>query len=119
MTLVERKSGFVLLAKLSSMTSDLVVRAIEATLMPLNSRAKTLMVYSGKEFADHKAIDQALGIQTIFTDPPCIWQRGSKANFNVLLPKYIPKKGLMETVTEEELTMIETDLITGLESGSN
>jgi IS30 family transposase len=37
-------------------------------------------------------------------------QRGSNENFNGLLRQYIPKKGRMETVTDEELTMIENRL---------
>ena len=88
-------------------TSRLVGRDIEAKLKPLNSRVKTLTVDNGKEFADHQAIDQALSIQTYFADPYCIWQRGSNENFNGLLRQYIPKKRRMETVTDEELTMIE------------
>jgi IS30 family transposase len=36
--------------------------------------------------------------------------RGSNENFNALLRQYIPKKRRMETVTEEELTMIENRL---------
>jgi IS30 family transposase len=67
-------------------------------------------VDKGKEFADHQAIDQALGIQTYFADPYCSWQRGSNENFNGLLRQYIPKKRRMETVTEEELTMNENRL---------
>jgi IS30 family transposase len=59
-TLVERKSGFALLAKVPNKSADLVGRAIEAKLKPLNSRVKTLTVDNGKEFADHQAIDQAL-----------------------------------------------------------
>jgi IS30 family transposase len=55
---------------------------------------KTLTVDNGKEFADHQAIDQALGIQTYFADPYCSWQRGSNENFNGLLRQYIPKKRL-------------------------
>jgi IS30 family transposase len=99
-TLVERKSGFALLAKVSNKTADLEGRAVEAKLMPLNSRVKTLTVDNGKEFADHQAIDQALGIQTYFADPYCSWQRGSNENFNGLLRQYIPKKRRMETVTK-------------------
>jgi IS30 family transposase len=109
-TLVERKSGFALLAKVCKKTADLVGRAIEAKLMPLNSRVKTLTVDNGKEFADHQAIDEALGIQTYFADPYCSWQRGSNENFNGLLRQYIPKMRRMETVTDEELTMIENRL---------
>ena len=109
-TLVERKSGFAVLAKVSNKTADLVGRAIEAKLKPLISRVKTLTVDNGKEFADHQAIDQTLGIQTYFADPYCSWQRGSNENFNGLLRQYIPKKRRMETVTDEELTMIENRL---------
>ena len=109
-TLVERKSGFAVLAKVSTKTTDLVRRAIEIKLKPLCSRVKTLTVDNGKEFADHQAVDQALGIQTFFADPYCSWQRGSNENFNGLLRQYIPKKRRMETVSEEELTMIENRL---------
>ncbi len=110
MTLVERKSGFALLAKVSNKTADLVGRAIEARLLPLNARVKTLTVDNGKEFADHQAIDEALGIQTYFADPYFSRQLGSNENFNGLIRQYIPKKRRMETVTDEELTMIENRL---------
>ena len=112
MTLVERKSGFAVLAKVSNKSADLVGRAIEVKvkLLPLKSRVKTLTVDNGKEFADHQAIDQARGIQTYFADPYCSRQRGSNENFNGLLRQYIPKKRRMETVTDEELTMIENRL---------
>jgi IS30 family transposase len=109
-TLVERKSGFAVLAEVPNKSADLVGRAIEAKLKPLNSRVKTLTVDNGKEFADHQAIDQALGIQTYFADPYCSWQRGSNENFNGLLRQYIPKKRRMETVTDGVLTMIENRL---------
>ena len=109
-TLVERKSGFAVLAKVSNKTADLVGRAIEEKLKPFGSRVKTLTVDNGKEFADHQAIDQTLSIQTYFADPYCSWQRGSNENFNGLLRQYIPKKRRMETVTDEELTMIQNKL---------
>ena len=109
-TLVERKSGFSLLAKVPNKCADLLGWAIEAKLKPLNLRVKTLTVGNGKEFADHQPIDQALGIQTFFTDLYCSWHRGSNHNFHGLLSQYIPKKRRMETVTDEELTMIENRL---------
>jgi IS30 family transposase len=49
-------------------------------------------------------------IQTYFADHYCSWQRGSKMNFNGLLRQYIPKKWSMETVIDEELTVIENRL---------
>ena len=109
-TLVERKSGYAVLAKVSNKTADLVGQAIEDKLGPLAARVKPLTVDNGKEFANHQAIDQALGIQTYFADPYCSWQRGSNENFNGLLRQYIPKKRRMETVTDEELAMIQNRL---------
>jgi IS30 family transposase len=109
-THVERKSGFAVLAKVSNKSADLVGRAIKARHLPLNARVKTLTVDNSKEFADHQAIDQNLGILTYFADPYCSWQRGSNENFNGLLRQYIPKKRCMVTVTDEELTMLENRL---------
>lgn len=109
-TLVERKSGFAVLAKVLHKSADLVGRAIEEKLKPFGSCVKTLAVDNGKEFANHQSIDQTLDIQTYFADPYCSWQRGSNENFNGLLRQYIPKKRCMETVSDEELTMIENRL---------
>lgn len=109
-TLVERKSGYAVLAKVRNKTAELVGQAIEDKLRPLAARVKTLTVDNGKEFANHQAIDQALGIQTYFADPYCSWQRGSNENFNGLLRQYIPKKRRLETVTDEELAMIQNRL---------
>ncbi len=85
-TLVERKSGFAVLAKVSNKSADLVGRAIEAKLKPFYSRVKTLTVNNGKEFADHQAIDQTLGIQTYFADPYCSWQRQQRELQRITAP---------------------------------
>ena len=110
LTLVDRKSGFAVLAKVTSKTADLVGRAIEAKLKLLRSRVKTLIVDNGKEFANHQSIEENLGIQTYFAYPYSSWQRGSNENFNGLLRQYMPKKRSMETVTGEELKMIQEKL---------
>lgn len=109
-TLVERKSGYAKIIKVPNKTAELVSQAVEHQLGPLIARVKTLTVDNGKEFAYHQKVDQALGIQTYFADPYCSWQRGSNENFNGLLRQYIPKKRRLETVTEQELNMIENRL---------
>jgi transposase, IS30 family len=70
----------------------------------------TLTLDNAKEFADHQSIDQTWGIQTYCADPYGSWQRGTNENFNGLLGPYIPKKRCLETVTDEELLMIESRL---------
>ena len=109
-TLVERKSGMGLLAKVPFKRADLVAQAIEQRLKPYASLAKTLTPDNGKEFWQHQEIDQALGLQTYFADPYSSCQRGSNENFKGLLHQYVPKKRALSTVTPEELTMIENRL---------
>lgn len=58
---------------------------IESKSKPLISRVKSLAVDNGKEFVDHQAINQSLGIQTYFADPYCSWECGSNEHFNGLL----------------------------------
>jgi IS30 family transposase len=59
-TLVERKSGFAVLANVYNKSDDLVGRAIEAKLKPLLTRVKTLTVGNGKEFAETRPSIRAL-----------------------------------------------------------
>lgn len=106
-TLVERKSGFAVLAHVTRKTSDLVSQAIISGLKPLAHRVKTVTYDNGKEFADHAVVDKALDSTAYFADPFASWQRGSNENFNGLLRQYIPKKRPLSTVTSDELKMIQ------------
>lgn len=109
-TLVERKSSYALIAKVSNKTSDLVSQAIITKLNPVTPLVKTLTFDNGKEFAEHRRIDTALKSTTYFADPFASWQRGSDENFNGLLRQYIPKKRPLSTVTNQELRMIQVEL---------
>ena len=109
-TLVERKSGYALIAKVSNKTSDLVSQAIITQLNPVTPLVKTLTFDNGKEFTQHSKIDAALNSTTYFADPFASWQRGSNENFNGLLRQYIPKKRPLSTVTNQELRMIQDRL---------
>ena len=90
-SLVERKSGYAVLAKVEKKTADLVSTAIIKRLMPISERVQTLTFDNGKEFANHASIDKALGSTTYFADPYSSWQRGSNENLYGLIRQYIPK----------------------------
>jgi len=109
-TVVERKSGYAVIAKVSNKTADLVGAAIISMLKPFAARVKTLTYDNGKEFCGHAKIDDALNSTGYFARPFASWERGSNENFNGLLRQYVPKKRLMETVTDEEIKMIENRL---------
>ena len=106
-SLVERKSGYAVLAKVENKTADLVSTAIIKRLMPISERVQTLTYDNGKEFANHASIDKALGSTTYFADPYSSWQRGSNENLNGLIRQYIPKSRPLSTVTDAELAKIE------------
>jgi hypothetical protein len=75
-TLVERKSGYARLMKVSHKTSEQVSGAVVQKLRSISARVKTITFDSRKEFAEHARIDQALGSTTYFADPLSSWQRG-------------------------------------------
>ncbi|MSP03688.1 MAG: IS30 family transposase [Acetobacteraceae bacterium] len=106
-SVVERKSGYAILAKVANKTADLVASAIVNRLSPLAPLVKTITYDNGKEFADHAHIDNELGSTAYFADPFSSWQRGTNKNLNGLVRQYVPKKRPLSTVTERELAMIE------------
>jgi transposase, IS30 family len=106
-SLVERKSGYAVLAKVENKTSDQVSTAIIKRLKPIARWVQTLTYDNGKEFADHAVIDKVLGSTAYFADPYSSWQRGSNENLNGLIRQYIPKSRPLATVTDAELAKIE------------
>ncbi len=102
-SLVERKFGYTILAKVPNKTANLVGNAI-------CEWVKTIIFDNGKEFANHKAIDNTLNSNTYFADPCSSWQCCCNENLNGLLRQYIPKKRPLSTVTENEIKMIEQPL---------
>jgi len=106
-SLVERKSGYAVLAKVENKTAALVSTAIIKRLKPISKRVQTLTYDNGKEFADHATTDRALGSTAYFADPYSSWQRGSNENLNGLVRQYIPKSRPLSTVTDAELEKIE------------
>jgi IS30 family transposase len=109
-TMVERKSGYTVMAKVTNKTSELVSSAIVDKLKPMAVRVKTLTFDNGKEFAGHAYIDEQLQSTAYFARPFASWERGSNENFNGLLRQYIPKKRSMSTVSDEEIRMIQNRL---------
>lgn len=91
-TVVERKSGYAVIAKVSNKTSDLMGAAIIKVLKLFKARVKTLTDDNGKEFCGHVEIDKALGSTGDFARPFASWERGSNENFNGLLRQYVPQE---------------------------
>ena len=93
LTLVERKSGFMLAAKLDRNTARAVADAVIRLLKPFAKRelAHTITSDNGREFALHRRVARALRIGWYFADPYASHQRGAIENANGLLRQYFPK----------------------------
>ena len=91
-------------------TVELAPLVIVNQLKPIAIKVKTLTYDNGKEFAEHAAIDKQLGSTAYFARPYASWERGTNENFNGLLRQYVPKKRHMDTVTDEEIKMIQDRL---------
>jgi len=93
LTLVERQTRYVMLARLANKETETVIQA----LMRLVARLPKQMCLSitwdrGSEMAHHAKFTVATDVKVYFCDPRSPWQRGSNENTNGLLRQYLPKK---------------------------
>ena len=101
MTLVDRKTRFLVATKLDDHRAETLKESICTGLkgLPCN----TLTVDNGKEFAAHKVITVELKAQVYFAHPHSPRERPSNENTNGLLRQFFPKYTSFLTVTQEHL----------------
>lgn len=93
LTAVERKSGYLSVAKLKDRRAASVVQAARKELGLLPAKLRRTMTFdNGKEFAQHQKIGRSLGMDIYFAEPYCAWQRGTNENTNGLLRQFFPKR---------------------------
>ena len=92
-TLVERRSRYVCLVRVTGKETQTVVRALTRHVqrLPVGLMA-TLTWDRGLELAAHRTFSIATGVQVYFCDPQSPWQRGTNENTNGLLRQYFPKR---------------------------
>lgn len=102
-SLVERKSGYTVLAALPRRTAQAFREATVRLLRPHQARVHTLTLDNGKEGAQHERIARSLAARVYFAHPYCSWERGTNENTNGLIRQYFPKRRNLTTVTQKEL----------------
>ena len=110
-TLVERHTRYVLLAKVANRDSRTVIGALieQAKHLPDELR-RSLTWDRGKEMAQHKRFTLATDVAVYFCDPQSPWQRGSNENTNGLLRQYFPKGTNLAVHSQERLDEIARQL---------
>ncbi len=106
LSIVERKSGYTLLALLPDRSAASTYQAMVRLLQPIAHKVKTITTDNGGEFARHEKLDAALGCLSYFCRPYASCQRGTNENTNGLVRQYVPKKRNLHTVDQQELQMI-------------
>lgn len=99
-TLVERKTGFVLIGKLPCRTKEHAIRVIVALIRKHPGRFKTITSDNGTEFHCYRAIEAATGVRFYFATPHHAWERGTNENTNGLIRQYLPKRQSMAKLTQ-------------------
>ena len=110
LTLVERKTGFVIIKKLKARTKDEVTRAATTAIRSPCRRFKTLTLDNGTEFHDYAKLEHRFPLKVYFATPYHSWERGSNENLNGLLRQYLPKGTCMRPVTQAQCDKIADDL---------
>jgi len=104
-TLVERKTGFMLAGKAKNRTSAVVGNRMTDLFkhVPVEQR-KTLTLDNGKEFATHEKVSEKLELPIYFARPYCSYERGTNENANGLLRQFVPKKSDLGEVSHKSLS---------------
>ncbi len=110
-TLVERKSRYAIIVKLSNRKSKTVRKCFVEEFNKFDDLfLKTLTYDNGVEMAQHKLLTEQTGMQVYFAHPYSSWERGTNENTNGLIRRYFPKGTDFNTVDELQLKTVQERL---------
>lgn len=103
-TLVDRKSGYVLITKVKDKTSSSTVEAMKRlTSFPCH----TVTLDNGSENTNWRDMEGVTRASVYYAHPYHSWERGTNENTNGLIREYFPKKTDFTLVSDEEISKVE------------
>lgn len=111
-TLVERKTGLVLIGKLKDRTADSLSRRVIRLIRRHGGAFQTVTADNGTEFHDYKRVERLTGAAFYFARPYHSWERGSNENANGLIRQYLPKGVSMAGLSQQQCNAIARTLNT-------
>jgi IS30 family transposase len=107
-SLVERKSGYLLLGRVPNLEAA-TVRQAAAELYRTTPPAlrKTLTLDNGKEFAEHAQLAAEAALKIYFAEPYCAWQRGTNENTNGLIRRFFPKGTDLARIPKQQFVKVQ------------
>jgi IS30 family transposase len=107
-TLVERKTGLVLISKIQNGTMEVTANTVIGRLKELPKQTvKSLTTDNGHENFGYKHIENKLQISCYFAHPYCSGERGTNENTNGLIRHYFPKGTDFATISKEDIFRVE------------
>ena len=111
-TLVERKSGYVMIGKLKDRTTRSLNQRCIKLLHREAAKFKTITADNGTEFHQYPEIEATTNTTFYFANPYHSWERGTNENTNGLIRQYLPKGTSMEHLTQARCDRIAKKLNT-------
>lgn len=109
-TVVDRKSKFTLIQKVSSKKAIEVKEALISMMHPFKDKIHTITADNGKEFSKHESIAKALDSDFFFCHPYSSWERGLNENTNGLIRQFFPKGSEFTHITEKQILEVQNNL---------
>ena len=106
LTLVERKSLYTVIRRLTGKHADLLAEAAINAMTDMKEKVKTITFDNGLEFSAHELIAEGLETDIYFAHPYASWERGINENTNGLIRQYFPKDTNFNEVTDEEVQFV-------------
>lgn len=110
LSLVERKTGYVLLGHLRQRVAVEVNRRAARLIRAQPHPVRTITADNGTEFHAYEALERATAVRFYFATPHHAWERGTNENTNGLLRQYLPKRTSMTHLTQHDCNRIATKL---------
>ena len=111
-TIVERKSGYVVIGKLKDRTTRSLNRRCIERLDQETAAVTTITADNGTEFHQYAEIEERTNTRFYFANPHHSWERGTNENTNGLIRQYLPKGMSMAKVTQQQCDRIAKKLNT-------
>ena len=103
-TLVDRKSRYLIAILIHGFSSQLINDKIIEALKDMNPKSITLD--NGSEFAKFRTFEKELNTIVYFADPHSPWQRGTNENTNDMLRFWFPKNFDFKSVTQAQIDYV-------------
>jgi IS30 family transposase len=111
-SLVERKTGLLLIGKLANRTTTSLNRRVIGLINRHEGAFQTITSDNGTEFHHYQQIEARTQARFYFARPYHSWERGTNENANGLIRQYLPKGTSMAGLTQQQCHAIARKLNT-------